>query len=45
MKRIDEKDAQYLALAMSFRNDGLLSEDKHFEKQNVVKLWKIKDLI
>lgn len=45
MKKIDEKDAQYLALAMSFKNDGILSEDKHFEKQNVVKVWKIKDLI
>ena len=45
MKRIDEKDAQYLALAMSFQNDGILSEDRHFEKQNVAKMWKIKDLI
>lgn len=44
MKKIDEKDAPYLALSLSFPNDGILSEDKHFEKQTVVKTWKIKDL-
>ncbi len=45
MDSIDPKDAIFIALALSVRNDGIWSEDKHFEKQNRIKIWKTKDLI
>lgn len=38
MKTIDEEDYPFVAAALSLGNDGVIwSEDKHFEKQNLVK--------
>lgn len=45
MAEIDENDTPFLALAMSFENDGIWSEDDHFKEQNEVKVWKTRDLI
>lgn len=45
MRPIHINDALFIALALSTENDGIWSEDKHFEKQNHVKIWKTKDLI
>ncbi|MDI6903678.1 MAG: PIN domain-containing protein [Methanocellales archaeon] len=45
MAEIDENDTPFLALAMSFENDGIWSEDIHFKEQNEVKVWKTRDLI
>jgi len=45
MKPIDIKDALFIAIALSEENDGIWSEDKHFEQQQRVKVWKTKDLI
>lgn len=45
MKKIDLNDAPILSCALEIQNDGLWKEDKHFEKQNQVKIWKTKDLI
>ncbi|MFH0859857.1 MAG: PIN domain-containing protein [Candidatus Altiarchaeota archaeon] len=45
MKDVDPADTPYLALAMSFQNDGIWSDDKHFQKQETVKVWKTKDII
>lgn len=45
MKKIDAKDTPYLALALSFDCDGIWTEDKHFEKQNKIKVWKTRELI
>ena len=45
MKPIDIKDSIFIAIALSTKNDGIWSEDKHFEKQNTIHLWKTKDLI
>ena len=45
MKKIDVNDTPYLALALSFDCDGIWTEDKHFEKQDKVKVWKTKDFI
>ena len=32
MAFIDEKDAQFIALALSIKNNGIWSNDKHFKK-------------
>lgn len=45
MRKIDEKDAPFLALALTIPNDGIWTEDRHFQRQNRVKIWKTKDLI
>ena len=45
MHLIDEKDAPILACALAIENDGIWSQDRHFEKQNKVKYWKTEDLI
>ena len=42
------KDVPFIALALSMENDGIWSEDKHFQKQGTVKIWKteeIKDMV
>jgi predicted nucleic acid-binding protein len=45
MKDIDLDDAPFLALAMSFRNDGIWSEDRDFQKQKAVRVWRTKELL
>ena len=45
MEQIDVYDIPFLALALSFDNDGIWSHDKDFEKQDEVKIWKTMDLI
>ncbi len=45
MKDIDIKDSPILACALAIPNDGIWSHDKHFEKQNRVKVWLSKDLL
>ena len=45
MASIDIKDSIFVALALTMKNDGIWSEDKHFQKQNRIKVWKTKDLI
>jgi len=42
---IDVEDVSYLALALSIDNDGIWSDDRHFEKQNKVRVWKTEDII
>ena len=37
---IDEKDTQFIALALSIENNGIWSNDKHFEKQKKIKVFK-----
>lgn len=44
MKEIDPKDSPFLAAALATNSD-IWSDDKHFEKQNLVKIWKTKDLV
>jgi predicted nucleic acid-binding protein len=43
--QIDEDDVPFLALALAIECDGIWTEDKHFEKQQKVRIWKIKDVI
>ena len=45
MENIDIDDSPILACALVVPNDGIWTEDKHFEKQNKVKIWKTKDLL
>ncbi|MCK4481117.1 MAG: PIN domain-containing protein [Candidatus Lokiarchaeota archaeon] len=42
---IDEKDTQFIALALSIENDGIWSNDKHFEKQKKIKVFKAIDIL
>lgn len=45
MKDIDTKDAPFIAAALAISNDGIWSHDKHFERQNKIKIWLAKDLL
>ena len=45
MEDIDPKDAPILSCALAIPNDGIWTEDKHFEKQKRVKIWHSKDLL
>ncbi len=45
MADIDIKDTPYVALALSFGNDGIWSEDKGFFKQDKIKVWRTQDII
>ncbi len=42
---VHKGDIPFLALALSMSNDGIWSEDKHFEKQDIVKVWKTKEIV
>lgn len=44
MKDIDINDSPILACALSIPNEGIWTEDKDFDKQNKVTIWKTKDL-
>lgn len=45
MKEIDINDAPILACALAVQNDGIWTEDKHFEKQNTIKVLKDEELL
>ena len=45
MNDIDPKDAPILACALAIPNGGIWTQDKHFDKQNKVKIWNSKDLL
>lgn len=45
MENIDPDDALFLALAFCSPNDGIWTEDAHFGKQDVVKVWKTIELM
>lgn len=45
MGNIDRDDVPFVALALSFPNDGIWSEDKHFLRQKKVKVWLTRDLL
>lgn len=44
MEKIDEKDTSFLACAIAF-NCPIWSDDKHFQKQNKVRVLTTKDII
>ena len=45
MRDIDLKDSIFIACALAVKCEGIFSHDKHFEKQNKIKIWKIEDLL
>jgi len=45
MDPIDPADTRFIALALSSPNDGIWTEDRHFERQNVVRVWKTAELL
>jgi putative PIN family toxin of toxin-antitoxin system len=45
MKGIDEDDAPFIALAISFENDGIWTNDEHFARQRLVPVWKTTDML
>ena len=42
---VDEKDIPFIAVALSIRNDGIWSNDKHFKEQSEIKIYTTNDLI
>jgi predicted nucleic acid-binding protein len=44
MKDVDETDAPFIALALSFDNDGVWTNDGHFDHQILVRVWSTTDL-
>ncbi len=40
MASIDIEDVPFIALALSMQNDGIWSDDNHFQKQNKIKIWR-----
>jgi predicted nucleic acid-binding protein len=45
METIDEDDISFIALALSFKNDGIWSNDKHFQRQHAVRAWTTGELL
>ena len=45
MDKIDMDDVPFIALALSFPNDGVWTEDRHFLEQRRVKVWRTRDLL
>lgn len=45
MDKIDPDDTPFIALALAVENDGIWSDDKHFEQQNRIKFWKTYSLL
>jgi len=45
MDNIDPNDTIFIALALSTLNDGIWSDDIHFKRQNVVKVWNTEELV
>lgn len=45
MKKIDRKDAPYIALALAIKAEGIWSEDKDFKKQERVKSFTTQELV
>ena len=43
--KIDKKDIPYIALAIAINNDGVWTDDSHFQKQHEIKVWRTKDVI
>ncbi|MEK6873213.1 MAG: PIN domain-containing protein [Nanoarchaeota archaeon] len=41
----DKDDAPYIALALSLTNDGVWSDDFHFKKQNLIKIFTTTEII
>lgn len=45
MKGTDINDAPIIACALVIENDGIWTEDKHFEKQKMIRIWRTSEII
>ncbi|MBI2045042.1 hypothetical protein HYT23_03215 [Candidatus Pacearchaeota archaeon] len=45
ISHIDIGDVNYIALALSVENDGIWSDDTHFQKQDKIKVYKTEDIV
>lgn len=45
MEHIDKEDVVFIATALSIEDSVIWSDDKHFEKQNKVKVLKTEDMV
>ncbi|TFG20266.1 MAG: PIN domain-containing protein [Promethearchaeota archaeon] len=45
MGKIDEKETEFIALSLSITNDGIWSNDKHFNEQTKIIIYKTVDVI
>lgn len=45
MGHVDEDDVVFIALALSIENDGIWSDDAHFKRQNMIKVFKTEDVV
>lgn len=45
MERHDPKDSLFIACALSNPNSVIWSDDKHFKKQNIIKVYNTKEII
>jgi predicted nucleic acid-binding protein len=43
-KITDQKDAPYLAVALAIEVEGILTQDKDFQKQKEIKIYALHDL-
>lgn len=44
MKQVDIKDAPFLAVGIALNLDGIWTEDKHFQKQRLLRVFKTTDI-
>ena len=42
---VDIEDVPNIALSLSMVNDGIWSDDKHFQQQKKIRIWKTADII
>lgn len=45
MDKVDPDDTPFIALALATENDGVWSNDKHFDRQDKIKVWKTQELL
>jgi len=45
MGHIEIEDVPFIALALSIPNDGIWTDDEHFQKQNRIKIYTTSDII
>lgn len=44
MSDVDHCDVPFIALALAVKNDGIWSNDRHFENLKDIKVWKTIDV-
>lgn len=44
MEAIDVKDSEFVALALSIENEGIFSNDRHFDDSGI-KRWTVEEIV